>query len=691
MHMTASDGGPYVGRRAFELDDHDFFFGRDEEIRQVRTLWRSSPLLVLHGLAGSGKTSFLQAGVAPQLAEDDDEVFPLGRALGSSSFPEPLLDDHNPYSLAVLASWSPSESRARLAHESVTGFLNRRAQSRWSRRGKSLLLVAIDQIEEILVDERAGRSRDRFFADLATAIDEIPVLRMLLVIRTDALSELSQYEKQLYGVGATYFRLESLTAEDAIEAIRNPMERAGGRFAVGAAEYLVGKLNGSPKNIINQSSEIQPAELQVVCAELWHITGTDQPLITANFIRYNIGIHRILATFCANVIMEVADQHQISTDQVFNWLAQGFLVSDSNLVKMSEAKLTATGIPVGLLRMLENEHLLIAERVPGAKVYRLASHHLADALRYLGKSPVLGQLKLDFASRMQVAESTLAQGELTLAQYHAEDALKSLNPVEIRWRADILSFLGNIEYRAGRTDIAVKNYWDAAGLHEQLGDQPGAGRLFGAIGCIHANQGEYLKALEELQLAVARSPSELTLQTELATALWRSGQSQAAVAVFGAVLAVEPESAEALSGRGQIRAERGNASAALDDLQALRRLRPSVSLLPEVQSAYALALAFNGLSETAMAEADAALASASDSAVIFVRAARVALASGAVKRAKELLQQAEAASHPSLSSHQRARVRRLLAEAGEPGSAPRSASGLWQTWEPRGTRLPPPG
>jgi tetratricopeptide (TPR) repeat protein len=319
--------------------------------------------------------------------------------------------------------------------------------------------------------------------------------------------------------------------------------------------------------------------------------------------------------------------------------------------------------------MLENEHLLTAEWTPDGKQYQLANEHLAAAVRHLGKSPVFGQTKLDTAARIRVAESAMTAGELVLAQYHAEEALESVNQTEVRWKADVLSLLGNIEYQRGQADLAEKSYRNAAELREQLGDEPGVGRLFGAIGCIHARQGKYLKALEELHLAVTRSPSDLALQTELATALWRSGQSQAAAAVFGAVLSVEPDSANALAGRGQIRAERGNVTAALDDLQTLRRLRPSVSHQPEVQSAYALALAYKGLAEPAMAEADAALASANDSAVIFVRAARVALVSGAAKRAKELLRQAEAASHPALSSYQRVQVRRLLAESGESGSA----------------------
>ena len=292
MDMTASeDGGPYVGRRAFTADDHDVFFGRDQEIQALRALWRSSPLVVLHGPAGSGKTSLLQAGLAPLLAEDG-EVLPLGRPLGASSFPEPLLADHNPYSLAVLASWSPGESRTRLAQESVTDFLRHYALTGRRWRADSLLLVAIDQIEEILVDERGGRARDEFFADLASAMREVPHLRILLATRSDALSKLLHYEKELSTVGAVHFGLEPLTTQEAVEAVRCPMEKGGGRFDAGAAEYIVDELRGRAPNTLNEASAVQPVQLQVICTELWHIVHDDQPLITVSFVRDNIDVDR---------------------------------------------------------------------------------------------------------------------------------------------------------------------------------------------------------------------------------------------------------------------------------------------------------------------------------------------------------------------------------------------------------------
>jgi Flp pilus assembly protein TadD len=181
-------------------------------------------------------------------------------------------------------------------------------------------------------------------------------------------------------------------------------------------------------------------------------------------------------------------------------------------------------------------------------------------------------------------------------------------------------------------------------------------------------QGNYTAALEHLYSAVTRLRGDLTIQTELANTLWRIGHAQAAAAVFGTVLAIEPDYAEALAGRGQICAERGSAAAALDDLKALKRVRPSLSGKPEVRSAYALALARAGQSEIAMQEADAALKFTSDSGPVFLRAARVASVSGASNRVLSLLRRATAASDPALYPHQLGEAKRLLAatESGAP-------------------------
>ena len=99
--------------------------------------------------------------------------------------------------------------------------------------------------------------------------------------------------------------------------------------------------------------------------------------------------------------------------------------------------------------------------------------------------------------------------------------------------------------------------------------------------------------------------------------------------------------------RPDIRAEAGDASfSPLTILRTLQRLLRAWARSPEVRSAYALALAKSGRLETAVEEADVALAAAPDNGLIFLRAARVASASGALERATALLRRAAKAQQP---------------------------------------------
>lgn len=661
MNVTESqDGDPYVGRHAFTLARRQFFAGRRDEIAAVQSMWQGNRVAALHGPAGAGKTSLLQAGVIPPLA-GAAKIFPPGKLTVQPSFPEPLLADHNPFAFSVLASWSPAASPGDLAQQSITMFL-RRVRQRVA--AASSILVAIDQFEKLLATDHETRGRDEFLSDLAEATRTVPGVRLLLVTRTADLAGLARLGRQLLSADVPRFELNPMSPQAALEAVRYPARKERRSFGSGAAEYVVDQLStgylGRPRDAV------EPAQLQVVCSELWRLLPAEMTVVTARFVRDALDVDRVIADFYATAVAEASQRHGLARGKLSAWLAER-LGETGDATRAVRTVTSPADVPDAVLRTLEDEHILVSDTDVGVKRYRIAGHLLAIAAAYDGQRPSPRPLlRNDSAGFLRFAESALAEGDFALAREHAEAALDAADPADFRYQASLRTVLGNIAYRMNQPDEAEKNYKRAAGLREQLGDRPEVGRLYGAIGCMYARRDRYLDALEEFQVAVNRLPSDLSLQTELATALWHVGQSQAAVAVFGAVLSLEPESADALAGIMQIRAERGHAKAALDDLRNLQRLWPDASLRPDVRSAYALALAVAGQPDTAMAEADAAVASTHDSAVVFLRAAQVALASGAHHRTVELLRLAEDASHPALSVEQRSQVRRLRNEASSP-------------------------
>ncbi len=117
--MNSIMGRPHPGSRPFDRHNQRFFRGRDDESSLLLEWWQTNSLTFATGPAGRGKTSLLQAGVLPLLAEDKlngtPNVLPVGSLSYGVTFPIAALPAHNPYTLSLLRSWLPAETPTRLA------------------------------------------------------------------------------------------------------------------------------------------------------------------------------------------------------------------------------------------------------------------------------------------------------------------------------------------------------------------------------------------------------------------------------------------------------------------------------------------------------------------------------------------------------------------------------------------------
>src|SRR3954454_21771236 len=65
---------PFVGPRPFLPGEP--LFGRDREIFELRNLLVAERIVVLYSPSGAGKTSLVQAGLIPKMAESDLRILP---------------------------------------------------------------------------------------------------------------------------------------------------------------------------------------------------------------------------------------------------------------------------------------------------------------------------------------------------------------------------------------------------------------------------------------------------------------------------------------------------------------------------------------------------------------------------------------------------------------------------------------
>jgi tetratricopeptide (TPR) repeat protein len=649
--MAMSVERPYLGTRPFLRADRSHFFGRAAEAADLAELWRANRLTILYGHSGSGKTSLLNAGVLPLVAGGNADVLSPGRVSFGATFPEAALPAHNPYTLAVLRSWSPGETVTRLVGLSVQEFVSRRAE----RRG-GVILAAIDQAEELLADSGPRRRHSqRFLAEVAEALRDCPGLHLLLSVREETIDLLAE----ALGSGARY-GVSQLSVDRALEAVTGPADGAGRPFAAGAAEKLVTSLLTSPAAAADGGEStvilehVEPALLQVVCARLWESLPVDVADITERDVRSYGDADTALAAHCGRVIAAIADDNDMRAARLRSWLLGTFVTEHGTRGTVYEGMTDTAGMPNAVARALEDRHLLSAERRSGSRWYQLLSDRLTGPLRSaVDERPP----PVEPAEYVLSAERALTLGQIDLAERYAKDALHALPDTDLRQRGEVESLLGNLATERGKPGDAEGHHRAAARLLEAVQDTEAVASQLAAVGQTLLAQGQPADAVEELRAATDRIPHDPVVQTELGWALWELGQSRAAVDVLTSVLAIDGGNPAALRARGEILADLGDAREALRDLDRVQRHdRPSTC------AARGLARAELG-DWRGDGEIERALADAPRNGPVLLYAARTEALGGNKAAALELARRALNATDPAPPPHQREAALTLLGQS----------------------------
>ena len=169
---------PFRGLEPLEAKDAAVFFGRDVEIlrgldslRGLRSNFRKR-LFVILGASGTGKSSFLRAGLLPRLARDDREFFPLdvmrpesaaitgNRGLARSlagAMQQLKLPSASPGSLKNKLVSDPDSLEAML--HSIQLAATERLSTKGIKSRPPTLVLPVDQAEELFTTDGAEEAR----------------------------------------------------------------------------------------------------------------------------------------------------------------------------------------------------------------------------------------------------------------------------------------------------------------------------------------------------------------------------------------------------------------------------------------------------------------------------------------------------------------------------------------------------
>ncbi len=210
---------PYRGLMPYTEEDRPFFFGRDRETEIIASNLITTPLTLLVGASGVGKSSLLNAGVVPYLSgtgthEDRFERGRLALIRFDAWQQMPLLGIE-------------SAIKQQLAHfklPTLEGTLAQKLRA-WSEHCGAQLLIIFDQFEDYFLYHPQGDDTGNFMTEFPEAVNQ-PGLRatFLVSLREESLAKLDCFKGTIARLFGNYLRLDHLDMAAARAAIRGPLE-----------------------------------------------------------------------------------------------------------------------------------------------------------------------------------------------------------------------------------------------------------------------------------------------------------------------------------------------------------------------------------------------------------------------------------------------------------------------------------
>ena len=291
---------PYRGLNSFTEADADGFFGREKEAEAFANRLRESPFLGVVGPSGVGKSSFVQAGVLPLLADD-------WTALVVRPGQSPIA------ALAARLTAAGIDGDRVLARllksPEVLGEVLREAAARTGR--KYLLLV--DQFEELLTLCLNSEEQIAYAAALTSACRAMgdPV-RVVVTLRDDFLIRAQGLPPLVDKLSQGLQLLTTPAEADLLRILIEPLKRVGYLFEDTQLPVLM------VKGVADQPGAL--ALLSFAATQLWEVRDRQFKRLTRKAYDALGGVGGALAQHAEKVVEGMSEAEQPILKQAFRHL-----------------------------------------------------------------------------------------------------------------------------------------------------------------------------------------------------------------------------------------------------------------------------------------------------------------------------------------------------------------------------------
>ncbi len=382
----------YPGAQPFRDDElsRRSFFGRDSAAAALTDQILANRLVIVYGRSGLGKSSLLNAGVAPRLREAGClplfvRVNNIQRGAVAS-----IYDGIRAEAERQQIEYVPGDDRSLWSFFKTAEF--------W--RDDLLLtpVLIVDQFEELFTLQ-SFEERDRFLSELSYLLRGVPppsvsldstdaspsppVIHVVLSLREDFLGLLEEASDQVPEILDHRYRVAPLSPEMAAEAITGPaaLEYAGMatrafRLEPACVQAILRYLTHSSGELAGRRGlYVEPFHLQLICQQLESVADFKQKLapgeVALSFA--DIGGERALAetlkSFYSRSIAALPRRYRRAARRMCE---RHLISSEGRRLSIEERQLTRElKLPPEVLRLLTDGRLLRTDRRSESTYYEL--------------------------------------------------------------------------------------------------------------------------------------------------------------------------------------------------------------------------------------------------------------------------------------------------------------------------------
>ncbi|MEM6763839.1 MAG: hypothetical protein AAF824_09780 [Bacteroidota bacterium] len=221
---------PFKFLDAYDMEDKDVFFGRDLEIKDLYKKVSMSPLLLVYGLSGTGKTSLVSCGLAQNFNGPDWYPFFIRRKRNINTSLHEVL----------------SEALQDREEEAVTAKL-----SFIYDRYLCPVYLIFDQFEELFI--LGSKEEQEEFAQTLLEVMEADIpCKIILIMREEYLGDLYQLEQTISTIYDNRLRVESMRREK----VKDVLKLSFGEFDIGLEGEDEERLNEIIDNLSEEKTGI---------------------------------------------------------------------------------------------------------------------------------------------------------------------------------------------------------------------------------------------------------------------------------------------------------------------------------------------------------------------------------------------------------------------------------------------------